>query len=71
MLASAVSSKMLQSIARVEGFHFEETLTGHKYLGNAALALEEQGYTAAFAYEEAIGYACGPYIRDKDGVRLV
>ena len=30
MLASAVSSKLLQSMARAQGFRFQETLTGFK-----------------------------------------
>lgn len=33
MLASTVSSKMLKSICRIEGCHFEETLTGFKWMG--------------------------------------
>jgi hypothetical protein len=32
MLASTVSSKMLRTMAEVEGFHFVETLTGFKYV---------------------------------------
>lgn len=87
MLASTVSSKMLATVAKKEGFRFEETLTGFKsvalslcrvsliskgrFLGNSALDLEAKGYNAEFAYEEAIGYACGNKIRDKDGVRLL
>jgi len=30
MLASTVSSKMLETVAKKEGFRFEETLTGFK-----------------------------------------
>lgn len=33
MLASTVSSKILRSMARVEGFNFIETLTGFKWMG--------------------------------------
>lgn len=33
MLASTVSSKILRSIAKVEGFNFIETLTGFKWMG--------------------------------------
>lgn len=69
MLASTVSSKLLNAVAEKEGFTFEETLTGFKYLGNQALVLEnERGLTVPFAYEEAIGYMCGHEVRDKDGV---
>lgn len=37
MLASTVSSKILRSMARAEGFHFIETLTGFKWMGNSLL----------------------------------
>ena len=36
MLASTVSSKMLRAMAEKEGFRFEETLTGFKWMGNRA-----------------------------------
>eukprot|EP00736_Rhodelphis_marinus_P012338 Rmarinus@m.2605 len=51
-----------------EGFHFVETLTGFKWLGNGALREIENGQFPLFAYEEAIGYMCGPSVPDKDGV---
>lgn len=68
MLCSTVSSQMLASMARIEGFAFEETLTGFKWLGNRAQALEQQGYHAAYAFEEAIGYMFSPLVQDKDGI---
>ncbi|GEM12679.1 phosphoglucomutase 1 [Rhodotorula toruloides] len=68
MCASTVSSKMLRSMAQKEGFRFEETLTGFKWIGNELQALEDQGYAPWFAYEEAIGFANGTSIKDKDGV---
>ncbi len=34
MLASTVSSKFLGAVAKKEGFLFEETLTGFKWMGN-------------------------------------
>ncbi|CAJ0761162.1 14468_t:CDS:2, partial [Entrophospora sp. SA101] len=69
MLASTVSSKMLSSIAKKEGFYFGETLTGFKWIGNEAINLEKnQGYDVLFAYEEAIGFMIGDIVRDKDGV---
>lgn len=46
MLASTVSSKMLAVVAKAEGFHFHETLTGFKWLGNRAQELDAQGFTA-------------------------
>ena len=56
MLASTVSSKLLAAMAEAEGFRFEETLTGFKWLGNRAKQLEAEGYTVLFAFEEAIGF---------------
>ncbi|XP_062334270.1 phosphoglucomutase-2 [Osmerus eperlanus] len=68
MLASTVSSKILRAIALKEGFHFEETLTGFKWMGNRARDLLHQGKTVLFAFEEAIGYMCSTAVLDKDGV---
>ncbi|KAL5490151.1 hypothetical protein ACEPAI_4984 [Sanghuangporus weigelae] len=68
MIASTVSSKMVEAMARKEGFTFAETLTGFKYIGNKARDLENQGYLVPFGYEEAIGFMIGTDIRDKDGV---
>ena len=59
---------MLGTIGKQEGFLFEETLTGFKWIGNRALALQEQGYKVLLGYEEAIGFSCGGIIPDKDGV---
>ncbi|XP_057700517.1 phosphoglucomutase-2 [Corythoichthys intestinalis] len=68
MLASTVSSKILRAIALKEGFHFEETLTGFKWMGNRARDLLDRDKTVLFAFEEAIGYMCSPAVLDKDGV---
>ncbi|KAM8880301.1 phosphopentomutase [Spinachia spinachia] len=68
MLSSTVSSKILRAIALKEGFHYEETLTGFKWMGNRARDLLDQGKTVLFAFEEAIGYMCSPSVLDKDGV---
>ena len=70
MLASTVSSKMLQKIAHVEGFNFEETLTGFKWMGNRAeeicnMSSRDQ---VLLCYEAEIGYCVGDIVRDKDGV---
>jgi phosphoglucomutase len=68
MLATTVSSRMLSVMAEKEGFHFTETLTGFKWLGNVALDLDEQGYDSRFAFEEAIGYMIPGVVHDKDAV---
>src|SRR6266511_2127455 len=69
MLSSTVSSRMLSSIAKKEGFYFGETLTGFKWLANETINLEKnKGYNVLFAYEEAIGYMIGDVVKDKDGI---
>ncbi|XP_003744897.1 phosphoglucomutase-2 [Galendromus occidentalis] len=68
MIASTVSSKILRSMAKKEGFNFEETLTGFKWMANRGIELEKQGKKVLFAFEEAIGYMCGTAVWDKDGV---
>lgn len=68
MLTSAVSSQMLSFIGKTEGFTVQETLTGFKWLGNAAENLERQGKRVHFAYEEALGYMFPNVVHDKDGI---
>lgn len=68
MLASTVSSKILRSMAKREGFQFEETLTGFKWMGNRAVELMQEGKEVLFAFEEAIGFMFSPVVLDKDGV---
>ncbi|KAG0705326.1 hypothetical protein DFH29DRAFT_292388 [Suillus ampliporus] len=68
MVASTVSSKMIEAMAQIEGFRFVDCLTGFKFIGNTALDLVKAGYEVPFGYEEAIGYMFGSEIRDKDGV---
>ena len=67
LLNSTVSSQMIASMAAKRGFHFKDTLTGFKWIGNEAIALENQGYVVPFAYEEAIGFMF-PTLHDKDGI---
>lgn len=69
VINSIVSSPMLATVARLHGAHFEQTLTGFKWIANAALDLERAGAGRfAFGYEEALGYTVGPVVRDKDGM---
>ncbi|KAL7413282.1 phosphoglucomutase 1 [Mrakia frigida] len=68
IVASTVSSKMIASMARTEGFKFVESLTGFKYIGNKTEELANAGFEVPFGYEEAIGYMLSQKIRDKDGV---
>ncbi|XP_039987521.1 glucose 1,6-bisphosphate synthase isoform X2 [Xiphias gladius] len=68
MLATTVSSKILQAFARIEGFHFEETLPGFKWIGNRIHELSKTGNTVLFSFEESIGFLCGSMVPEKDGV---
>jgi len=68
MIASTVSSKIIETMSKVEGFIFEETLTGFKWMANRGLQLKKEGYHILFAFEEALGYMCGIDVPDKDGV---
>ena len=67
-LASTVSSKILNTIAKKEGINFTETLTGFKHMGNQTEKLLKAEDVVLFAYEEAIGFMCGTEVLDKDGV---
>jgi phosphomannomutase len=69
VITSVVSSPLLGVIARAEGVLHEETLTGFKWIGNRALEIEaREGATFLFGYEEALGFAIGQAVRDKDGI---
>lgn len=68
VLASTVSSKMLRTMSRVDGFNFEETLTGFKWMGNRSVELMKTDKEILFAFEEAIGFMFSPAVLDKDGV---
>ena len=64
-----VSSQLLGFLAQAYGADYRETLTGFKWIGNAALEYErEHNGRFVMGYEEALGYSVGPLVRDKDGV---
>lgn len=64
-----VSSQLLSYLAKQYGADYRETLTGFKWIANAALDYEQQtGGRFVMGYEEALGYSIGPLVRDKDGV---
>lgn len=67
ILNSAVSSQIVKTIADVEGFKNEVTLTGFKWMGNKAEQLRAQGNEVILAWEESIGFMPG-HTLDKDGV---
>lgn len=68
MVKSIVTSTMSTVIAKAYGVKMFEALTGFKNICGRIPFLEENGYTYLFGYEESIGYAASPLIRDKDGI---
>ena len=69
VVSSIVSSPMLAEIAEHRGARYEATLTGFKWICNAALALtEDEELEFVFGYEEALGFTVGDLVRDKDGI---
>jgi phosphomannomutase len=69
VVATVVSSPMIAAVAQHYGARFELTLTGFKWIWLAARRLEQaEGVRFAFGYEEALGYAAGRLVRDKDGI---
>ncbi len=66
---SVVSSPLLGTIAERHGVQSARTLTGFKWIWNAALDLEAEGQgSLVLGYEEALGYSIGTTVRDKDGI---
>jgi phosphomannomutase len=63
-----VSSQLLRRMAGELGVDYRETLTGFKWIANAALAYQAAGGRFVFGYEEALGYSVGELVRDKDGI---
>ncbi|MCB9693160.1 MAG: phospho-sugar mutase [Alphaproteobacteria bacterium] len=66
-----VSSTLLSRIAAAHGAVYAETLTGFKWIANAAIPFDADGGRFVMGYEEALGYSVGDVVRDKDGVSAV
>jgi phosphomannomutase len=64
-----VSSQLLGRMAEAAGADYRETLTGFKWIANAAIDWARAGGgDFLVGYEEALGYSVGELVRDKDGV---
>ncbi len=68
VVTTIVSSAQLKAIAAALGSRYAETLTGFKWIANAALDEAKHGVNFVVGYEEALGYSVGPVVRDKDGI---
>lgn len=68
VVSSIVSSPMIGAVASHHRARWEATLTGFKWICNAALDLEREGFRFVYGFEEALGYTIGPVVRDKDGM---
>lgn len=70
VIRSIVSTPLIDRIAEKYGLKVVTTLTGFKYIGEIATALELENKTEDYfyAFEESNGYLIDPFIRDKDGV---
>jgi len=63
---TVVSSTMLCKIAAAADVRYVETLTGFKWIVRAGEYAPDSRFV--FGYEEALGYAVGDTVRDKDGI---
>ena len=68
MVKSIVTSTMSTEIAKAYGVKMFEALTGFKNICGRIPFLTQNNYTYLFGYEESVGYAASPAIRDKDGI---
>ena len=70
VVATIVSTKMIDKIAADYGVEVRRVLTGFKFIGEQIGFLEADGEVDRyiFGFEESYGYLSGGHVRDKDGV---
>jgi len=68
VVTTVVSSSLLSRMAHDRGARYAETLTGFKWIADAAIRAERDGVAFVMGYEEALGYSVGSLVRDKDGI---
>ena len=66
VINTVVSSRLLPRIAAGHGADWAETPTGFKWIMQARS--QRLGHDLVLGYEDALGYAVGDAVRDKDGI---
>ena len=66
VVTTVVSSGLLSKIADFHKVKYAETLTGFKWIVRPGI--DDKGLRFVFGYEEALGFALGDSVRDKDGI---
>ena len=68
VINTVASSPLLGRIAEGHDAAWHRTLIGLKWVLNKSFELEKTGHTYVCGYEEALGYASGRSVADKDGI---
>lgn len=69
LIRSIVTSPMVDYIAKANGVHVDECLTGFKWIASVMNGYDEKkNFNYIFGFEESYGYNVETEVRDKDGV---
>lgn len=69
LIKTIVTNELGTTIAKKNGWHVQDTLTGFKYIGEKAAQYEfSDEYDFTMGYEESFGFLVGTHSRDKDAV---